>query len=547
MSDETMSASVDAQESGAEAPKSAKKLGFVPLVALIVGSSVGGGIFNATSGIAGSAPAGVALLTWLFVGAGILLLVLSINNIIKRTPQLVEQNPDQKEMLESGGLVGYAEAGFGKFWGLMSGWGYWLSAWLGNVAFAALLLSAFAGLSPTGNGGLVDGVMFAPDNIMPFMFVSLIMWFLVLLVSGGIESAAIINAIVLVAKFVPLLLVLIMGLVALKNGILQKGFWDNVFADDVMENTFNSAGWGAMSGGFMTMIWCFVGVEGACMFVDRAKNPKGVSKATNTGFIILLVVYILLSVLPYGVFTQEELADLDTPALAYILKETFGGSDAGLYIVNVGLILSLLGAWLSWTLLPVQTLEVMANQGHIPARFAEKNKAGVPMAGLILSTVCCQVFMLVFLFPNLAIGGEAPYDFFVFLCGNAILVTWFFAALYQVKIALSENNGAKVAINLLIGLLAAGFQVLMMLAVGGMLIMTMLITYIPAFVLYYYTRKKNVDAKIKQAGIDGVTLSEKDTKVISSIEWVFMAIISVVAIVSVILVTTGTIDIYWVL
>lgn len=525
--------------------KGVKKLGMIPLMALIVGSSVGGGIFNATTGIAKSAGPGIALLSWLIVGAGILLLVLSINNIIKRTPQLVKDNPALKGSLEDGGLVGYADAGFGRFWGLMSGWGYWLSAWLGNVAFAALLLAAFGGLDiANGNGGLIleSESWFVAGNIMPFMFVSLIMWFLVLLVARGVQSAAIINAIVLVAKFVPLLLVLIMCFVAFKSGIFTETFWKNIAATDFgMEEV---PLWGALSGGFMTMIWCFVGIEGACMFADKAKNPKSVSKATNMGFIILLIIYMALSVLPYGVFNQTELADLPSPALAYILQEAFGGSNAGIYIVNIGLIISLLGAWLSWTLLPVQTLEVMEKQGYIPERFGKKNEAGVPVFSLVVTTICAQVFMLVFLFPKLAIADTPPYDFFVYMCGNAILVTWLFAALYQIKIAISESNVAKIALNIGIGILAVAFQIFMILAVGGWLFMTMFITYVPAFGLYYAKRKKEVETKRREAAKIGSEVAEKDKKLFTMMEIAFMAIITIVAIVSVILVATETVDIW---
>jgi len=549
MSNESVSVATDEQGDGVGLPignnqKGSKKLGLIPLMALIVGSSVGGGIFNATTGIAGSAGPGIALLSWLVVGAGILLLVLAINNIIKRTPALIEANPALEGSLKDGGLVGYADAGFGRFWGLMSGWGYWLSAWLGNVAFAALLLSAFGGLG--GTGGLISGEnasWFEAGNIMPFMFVSLIMWFLVLLVTRGIQSAAIINAVVLIAKFVPLILVLIMCFVAFKSGVFTAGFWQNVAGND-MFGANGADNWASLSGGFMTMIWCFVGIEGACMFADKAKNPKSVSKATNMGFILLLVIYMALSVLPYGVFSQAELADLDAPALGYVLQEAFGGSSAGLYIVNIGLIISLLGAWLSWTLLPVQTLEVMEKQSYIPQRFAKKNEAGVPVFSLVVTTICAQVFMLVFLFPKLAIADTAPYDFFVYLCGNAILVTWLFAALYQIRISVKEKNTGKLILNTAIGVLAAAFQIFMILAVGGWLFLTMFITYVPAFGLFYARRKKDVANKIAEANANGTTLESKDKKLFTTLEVVFMSIVTMVAIVSVALVASGTVDIW---
>ncbi|WP_148817551.1 amino acid permease, partial [Enterococcus faecium] len=92
------------------------------LVALVVSSSIGSGVFGITSDLASSAAPGPAILSWIIVGIGILALVLSLNHLGEKRPDL------------DGGIFGYAEASFGKLGGFISGWGYWLSAWLGNVA-----------------------------------------------------------------------------------------------------------------------------------------------------------------------------------------------------------------------------------------------------------------------------------------------------------------------------------------------------------------------------------------------------------------------------
>ena len=50
------------------------------LIALIVSSCIGTGIFGITTNVSMAAAPGPALLAWLFVGFGILMLVLSLNN-----------------------------------------------------------------------------------------------------------------------------------------------------------------------------------------------------------------------------------------------------------------------------------------------------------------------------------------------------------------------------------------------------------------------------------------------------------------------------------
>ena len=63
-------------------------IGLVGLTALIVSSSIGTGIFGITSSIAQSAAPGPAILSWLLVGFGFLMLVLSLNNLTEKRSDL---------------------------------------------------------------------------------------------------------------------------------------------------------------------------------------------------------------------------------------------------------------------------------------------------------------------------------------------------------------------------------------------------------------------------------------------------------------------------
>ncbi|MCZ2992473.1 amino acid permease, partial [Acinetobacter baumannii] len=66
---------------------------------------------------------------------------LSFQNLTVKRPDL------------DGGIFSYAKAGFGNFMGFNSAWGYWLSAWLGNVAYGTLLFSSLGYFFPIFEGG----------------------------------------------------------------------------------------------------------------------------------------------------------------------------------------------------------------------------------------------------------------------------------------------------------------------------------------------------------------------------------------------------------
>ena len=100
------------------------------LIALVISSSIGSGVFDLTADISAAAAPGPALLAWVFAGAGFMCLATTFGKLSLEFPRL-------------NGLVAYAKEGFGPFAGFVSGWGYWLSIWIGNVAFAVMLITAY--------------------------------------------------------------------------------------------------------------------------------------------------------------------------------------------------------------------------------------------------------------------------------------------------------------------------------------------------------------------------------------------------------------------
>jgi amino acid permease-like protein len=103
------------------------KLTLLPLTALVVGSMIGGGVFNLPSDMSRGASPGAIVIGWVITGIGMLMLAFVYQTLAVRKPNL------------NAGPYAYAKAGFGEFVGFNSAWGYWLSAFLGNVAYAVRL------------------------------------------------------------------------------------------------------------------------------------------------------------------------------------------------------------------------------------------------------------------------------------------------------------------------------------------------------------------------------------------------------------------------
>ena len=105
------------------ATQAPRKLGLSLLVALVVGSIIGSGIFGLPQNMAAGAGAGAILIGWTITGIGMLLLVRVYQMLSLRKPEL------------DNGVYAYARALSGEYVGFNSAWGYWVSAWIGNVGY----------------------------------------------------------------------------------------------------------------------------------------------------------------------------------------------------------------------------------------------------------------------------------------------------------------------------------------------------------------------------------------------------------------------------
>ena len=96
-------------------------------------------------------------------------------------------------------------------------------------------------------------------------------------------------------------------------------------------------------------VWSFIGIEGAVVLSGRARRAEDVGKASITAFIGILAIYVITAVLSLGVMPVSELARLENPQMAGILEYAVGPWGAAM--VNIGVILSLAGALLGWTII----------------------------------------------------------------------------------------------------------------------------------------------------------------------------------------------------
>ncbi|UQS81882.1 basic amino acid/polyamine antiporter [Bombilactobacillus folatiphilus] len=423
-----------------------KKINGFTLTTLVVTTAIGSGIFALSSDLAKAAAPGPALLAWLVISCGILPLAATFNNLLRRHPELE-------------GIYAYGQQGFGDFVGFISGWGYWMSGWLGNVAFSTVFISTLGYFFP----------IFQQANGWPaILAASVCSWFLTWLVNQGLENAAIINSVITLCKLIPIITFIICSLFAFRLSVFTHNFWGN------FQNNFT---WSSVllqiKSCFMVMMWLFVGIEGATVLSSRAKSQRTAGRATIIGVICLLLIDTLASILPYGYFTRAQLIHAPQPAMAYLLAKLVG--PWGGRFISIGLLISIFGAWISWTMLPAETLSSMATQKLLPARLGKTNHHQAPTLALVITGVVVQIFLITLLFTKQA------YELAYSLSTAAVIVSYIIVAAYQIKDA--HKNHLTGALLLGIGTLI--FELGGMLCAGIKYLFLCTIIYLPGIYLYY--------------------------------------------------------------
>lgn len=457
--------------SGASSAQSTKGIGLFGLIGMVISSCIGSGVFAITGQLAGVSSPGASLIAWAVVGIGFLALSFSLNYLTEKRADLH-------------GIFSYAREGFGSFAGFLSGWGYWLSAWLGNVAFATMMMSTLGYFFPT----------FIAGNTLPCVIVaSLFMWLMTWFVIRGVESASFLNAIVMIAKVLAIGIFIVFSVFLFNAAIFTQDFFGTL--------SQNIAGMVSEPEGLIStanvpqqvincmiiLMWCFIGIEGATVISSRARRKSDVGKATVIGMICLLVIYIGASILPYGFMPYQEVAQLNYPAMLYVFEAMAPGWGGA--FIAIAIIISVAGAWLSFTILPAETSADMADQKLLPESWKKTNGFGAPQTSLIIVGVCTQIFLLITML------AKDAYNFAFSLCTVSIVVTWALAAAYAVKLAAKKRN----IVQCIVALIALIFQIVAVLFNGWSFLLLACAGYIPGFFVYAKARSEYTKKPFLQA------------------------------------------------
>ncbi|MEG3615397.1 basic amino acid/polyamine antiporter [Isoptericola haloaureus] len=440
----------------AERTSTGTKVGVGTLTAMVVGSMVGAGVFSLPSRFAQETGVAGALIAWAVAGAGMLTLALVFQRLAVRKPDL------------DAGVFAYAKAGFGEYTGFFSAAGYWASTCVGNVTYWVLIMSTLGAWIPA----LGEG-----DTVLAVAISSVGLWLFFLLVRRGISEATAINRVVTVAKLVPILVFVLLALLV---------FDPAAFASNWAGESYGSL-FDQVRATMLVTVFVFLGVEGASVYSRHARRREDVGRATILGFTSVLAVFASVTMVSYGVLPAEEIAALRQPSMAGVLRAAVG--DWGTVFVSIGLIVSVLGAYLAWTLMAAEVLFVAAKDRDMPRFLSRASSRDVPVNALVLTTALSQVVLVVTLFSSDA------FDFALDLTAAMSLIPFLLAAAYALKLRATRETyddarPGTLRRDLVVAVLATAYTAFLVFAAGLDLLLLSLVFYAPATLLFAMTRRE---------------------------------------------------------
>lgn len=430
-----------------------KKLGLSALTALVLSSMLGAGVFSLPQNMAQVASPAALLIGWTITGIGILFLAVAMLVLTRIRPDL------------DGGIFTYAREGFGELIGFCSAWGYWLCAVIANVSYLVIVFSALSFFTDTpelrlfGDGNTWQSIVGA----------SVLLWVVHFLVLRGVQTAASINLAATLAKLVPLGLFIVLAAIAFNSDVFTLDFHGIDLGVPVWEQVKNT---------MLITLWVFIGVEGAVVVSARARNKKDVGRATLLAVISALCVYLLVTLLSMGVVARPELAEMRNPSMAGLMVRMMG--SWGEIVIAAGLIISVCGAYLSWTIMAAEVPLLAATHKAFPRVFARQNANNAPSASLWLTNLSVQASLVLIWLTG------SDYNTLLTIASEMILVPYFLVGAFLLKVA-------RRPLHKVIGVGACIYGLWLLYASGPMHLLLSVVLYAPGLMVFIYARRTHED------------------------------------------------------
>ncbi len=371
-----------------------RELGFWMCTALVVGNTIGMGIFVLPASLA---PYGLnAVIGWVVTLIGFLFIARVFAGLARAFPQ-------------DDGPYAYTYRAFGEGAAFMVLWCYWVATWITNAAIAIGVVGYLSILIPA----LQSNPLYPPVTALALV------WLFVLVNLRGVRTAGSTQVITTALKLLPMAAVMVLAIWQL---VTDPGAYTEHLPTTPLGLT-------AVMSASTIAIFAMLGVECATIPAGKVKDPeRTIPRATMVGTVLTALIYIAISIVPLLLIEQEKLGASPAP-FADLFGHFLGGGYGELLAAFV--IISGLGALNGWTLIVGEVTQHFAKHGSFPRPLAKVNARGAPARAFLLTGVVASVMLIlnyndtmVGIFTFLTVVVTAANLPLYLFCALAVLVLW---------------------------------------------------------------------------------------------------------------------------
>jgi APA family basic amino acid/polyamine antiporter len=326
-------------------------------LAVIIGNTIGAGIFRAPGSIASQLPHPALFLgVWVLGGLYALLGAFSLAELGAMIPR-------------SGGQYVFARYALGEYAGFIVGWSDWIST-CGSAAAVALVIGEFSGaLFPALNG---KGVVIA--TVVAILF-ALLQWRGIVWGSTAQNLTSLIKALAFLAL--------------IAAAFIFGGHGSIASATAPLASTGLLA---ALVLSLQAVIYTYDGWSGVVYFSEEITDPgRDIPRSMFGGVLTVIVIYLLVNLALLYVLPISRIAgqDFAAGAAAEVIFGRYGDT-----IFRSLTILSMLSAINAYHLMATRVLFAISRDGLFAKKASEVNQGGTPAVALFVSTAVAVLFII---------------------------------------------------------------------------------------------------------------------------------------------------------
>lgn len=422
-------------------------LGMWMATALVMGNMIGSGLFLLPSTLAPYG--GAALLGWGVSLAGALLLALVFARLGLERPM-------------RGGPYAYARAAFGDAVGFGTAWSYWVSTWCGNAAIAVAFAGYFGSLLPASTASPLRDAVIAVAAIWVCTFTNL----------RGTRSAGAMQLVTTILKFLPLLLIIAVGVISFDPHAWQP---------------FNRSGQplpGVATATIALTFWAMLGMESVCVAACDVRNPhRTIPIATLLGTTLAGVATVIACMTVVGLLPQSQLVTSHAPfadAAAHLW-----GPAAGVALAVVAAI-SCFGALNGWVLVVSQAGMAAAEDGLFPRVLARCDVRGTPVQGLLISSALASALVL----ANFQKHLVALFTFVLLLSTATVVLPYLICSIAALRLHQPSRPRWRAMAQVVIAIAAAVFSLWCLISTGAEALAWGAVLLLAGAPLYFWSKRR---------------------------------------------------------